>query len=351
MSTLRRSSAVRSAFHALALPAMLPAVLSAASADYKVVAHFKIGGGNASYDYLRVDPTARRIFVAHEKRFEVIDADTGAKLGEIAPTTRAHGVAIAPEAGHGFASSGIDDTVTMFDLATLKTLKTIKSGGSNPDGIEYDPETKRVYVGNHGGGGVTVIDPVSGDIVTTIPIEGKLEGITFDGRGQGYVNLEDKSAVAVFDTHTLKQKAVWSAAPGEGGTGLDIDKKTHRLFSACANNKIVVLDSDTGKVIATPASGEDPDGLVFDPSTSRIFSSNPDGTMSIIQEESADKFTPLPTVTTAPGCKTIALDAKTGRVVTCAPKFGPKPAQVKGGPKPKAPVLPDTFEVVVVGLK
>ena len=106
MSTLRRSSAVRSAFLALALPAMLPAVLSAASADYKVVAHFKIGGGNASYDYLRVDPTARRIFVAHEKRFEVIDADTGAKLGEIAPTTRAHGVAIAPEAGHGFASSG-----------------------------------------------------------------------------------------------------------------------------------------------------------------------------------------------------------------------------------------------------
>jgi DNA-binding beta-propeller fold protein YncE len=329
---------------------VVPAVLNAAD-DYKVVAHFKIGGGNASYDYLRVDSVARRIYVAHEKRFEVIDADSGKKIGEIAPATRAHGVALAPEAGHGFASSGIDDTITMFDLKTLATIKQIKSTGSNPDAIEYDPQTKRVYAGNHGGGGITVLDPITGDIVTTIAIEGKLEGIDFDGRGQGYVNLEDKSSVAVFDTKTLKPKAVWSAAPGEGGTGLAVDAKNHRIFTACANNKVVVLDSDTGKVVATPASGEDPDGLTFDPSTGRIFTSNPDGTITIIQQTSPDTYAPLQTVTTLPGCKTIAFDAKTGRVVTCAPKFGPKPAPVKGGPKPKAPVLPDTFEVVVVGVK
>lgn len=328
-----------------------PAFLSAASADYKVVANFKIGGPPASYDYLRVDPVARRIYVAHEKRFDVIDADTGKKIGEIAPATRAHGVALAPESGHGFASSGIDDTITMFDLKTLATIKTIKSTGSNPDAIEYDPQSKRIYTGNHGGGGITVIDPVSGDIVATIAIEGKLEAIDFDGRGQGFVNVEDKSSVAVFDTKTLKPKALWSSAPGEGGTGLAVDAKNHRVFSACANNKVVVLDSDTGKVVATPASGEDPDGLVFDPSTGRIFTSNPDGTMTIIQQTSADVYASLQTVTTSPGCKTIAFDAKTGRVVTCAPKFGPKPAQVKGGPKPKAPALPDSFEVVVVGLK
>ena len=140
-----------------------------------------------------------------------------------------------------------------------------------------------------------------------------------------------------------------SAAPGEGGTGLDIDAANHRLFSACANNKVVVLDSDTGKVIATPASGEDPDGLVFDPKSGNIFTSNPDGTISIIHEDSPNKFTSLPAVATAIGAKTIALDAKTGRVVTCAPKFGPKPPPVKGGAKPKAPILTGTFEVIVVG--
>lgn len=332
------------------LIAAVPAFLSAASADYQVVAHFKIGG-DGSYDYLRVDPVARRLYVAHEKRFEILDADTGKKLGEIAPITRAHGVALDPQSGHGFATSGIDDLITMFDPKTLATLKQFKSTGSNPDAIEFDPATKRIYVGNHGGGGVTVIDPASGDIVATIAIEGKLEALTFDGRGHGFVNVEDKSAVGVFDTATLKSTALWSAAPGEGGTGLAIDAVHHRLFSACANNKVVVLNSDTGKVVATVASGEDPDGLVFDPKTGRIFTSNPDGTITVIQQNSPDSYTTVQTVKTELGCKTIALDEKTGRLVTCAPAFGPKPAPVKGGPRPRAPILAGTFQVVVVGVK
>ena len=332
------------------LACLTPGLLRAADA-YQVVARFKIGGDTSYYDYLRVDAAARRLYVSNGKRFEVLDADTGKKLGQVGPATRAHGVAVASAAGHGFASSGIDDLITMFDLKTFATLRQIKSSGSNPDAIEYDPASNRIYAGNHGGGGVTVLDPVSGDIVGTIVIEGKLEGIDFDGRGQGYVNVEDKTAVAVFDTKTLKQKALWSAAPGEGGTGLAVDATHHRLFSACANNKVVVLDSDTGKVVATVTSGEDPDGLVFDPKTGRIFTSNPDGTITIIQQDTPDKYTPLQTVKTEIGCKTIALDTKTGRLVTAAPQFGPKPAPVKGGPKPKAPVLPDTFQVVVVGQK
>jgi len=322
-----------------------------AAEDYQVVARFKVGGDTGYYDYLRVDPAARRLYVSNGKHFDVLDADSGQKIGQVGPATRAHGVALASAAGHGFASSGIDDVITMFDLKTFATLRQIKSTGSNPDAIEFDPASNRIYAGNHGGGGITVIDPASGEIVGTIPVEGKLEGIDFDGRGQGYVNVEDKSAVAVFDTKTLKPKALWSAAPGEGGTGLAVDSVHHRLFSACANNKVVVLDSDTGKLITTVVSGEDPDGLVFDPKTSRIFTSNPDGTITIIQQDTPDKYTPRQTVKTEVGCKTIALDAKTGRVVTAAPKFGPKPAPVKGGPKPKAPVLPDSFQVVVVGLQ
>jgi len=345
-------SLIPRSFISLFTISVLSSALPAFAADnYKIVARYKAGAETWSYDYLRVDAPGRRIFVAHEKCVEVINADTGEKIGRLEPMTRAHGIALDPATGHGFASSGVNDQVTMFDLKTLATIKQFKSTGSNPDSIEYDPESKHVYTGNHGGGGVTVIDPATGDIVGTIPIEGKLEGIAFDGRGQGFVNVEDKSAVAVFDTHTLKPKGLWSAAPGEGGTGLAADPTNHRLFSACANNKVVVLDSDSGKVITTVASGEDPDGLAFDPKTNRIFTSNPDGTMSVIQQDSADKYTPMETAKTEPGCKTITLDAKTGNVVTCAPKFGPVPAPVKGGPRPRAPILPGTFEVVIVGIK
>jgi DNA-binding beta-propeller fold protein YncE len=332
---------------------LLAAFAVSARAQYKVVGHFPIGGDTSSYDYLRVDPANRRLYVAHEKRFEVLDADSGKKVGELGPVMRAHGVAVAPESGHGFAASGIDDLIIMFDLKTLVKIKQFKSSGSNPDSIEYDPETKRVYAANHGEtGDVTVIDPVSGDIVATVALKGgKLEGVAFDGRGQCFVNDEDKSSVQVFDTHTLKYKATWSSAPGEGGTGLACDAAHHRIFSACANNKVVVLDSDTGKVITTVASGEDPDGLTFDPKAGFIFASNPDGTMTVIKQNSADSYTALPPVATAIGAKTLNIDLATGRIYTCAPKFGPKPAPVKGGPKPKAPVLAGSFEVIVVGTK
>jgi DNA-binding beta-propeller fold protein YncE len=321
----------------------------AAPADYHIIAHYKIGGDSSGFDYLRVDPVARRLYIAHEKRFEVLDADTGNKLGEISPTKRAHGVALVPELNRGFASSGIDDQITVFDLKTLTTIKQVKSSGSNPDAIEYDPESKHVYAGNHGSGEIVVLDPASGDIVATLSLGGKLEGIGFDGRGQGYVIAEDKSAVHVFDTHALKAKATWSLAPGEGGTGLAIDTENHRLFAACGNNKAVVLDSDTGKLIATVAIGDDPDGLAFDPKNHRIFTSNSDGTITIIQQESADKYSVLQTVKTKPGCRTITIDSKTGYVITCAPQYGPKPAPVPGGPRPRAPIIADTFEAIVVG--
>jgi YVTN family beta-propeller protein len=340
--------------HALALLSIIAgsAALFAAAAktDYRIVAHYPIGDPG-SYDYLRVDAAARRLYVAHDKRVEVLDADTGKKIGEIGPTQRAHGIAISPETGHGFVTSGIDDQITMFDAKTLAVLKTVKSPGSNPDAIEYDPQSKRIYIGNHGSGEVVVIDPVSCEVVGTIAVGGKLEGLCFDGRGQGYVVAEDKSAVHVFDTKTLKAKATWSVAPGEGGTGIAIDAPHHRLFVACANEKAVVLDSDSGKVIATPTIGSDPDGITFEPKTGRIFSSNVDGTLTVIQEESPDTYTVVQNVKTSAGCRTITLDEKTGRVITCAPQYGPKPAPVKGGPKPKAPVLPGTFEAIVIGLK
>jgi YVTN family beta-propeller protein len=331
------------------LIALSLATASLAATEYHIVAHYKIGGDTSSFDYLRVDSAARRLYIAHEKRVEVLDADTGKKIGEIGPTKRAHGIAIVPELNHGFATSGVDDQITMFDLKTLAILKQVKSTGSNPDAIEYDPESKHIFIGNHGSGEVTVVDPASGDIIATLPLGGKLEGLAFDGRGQGYVIAEDKSSVHVFDTHALKAKTSWSFAPGEGGTGIAVDAPNHRLFAACGNNKAVILDSDTGKLISTVTIGDDPDGLTFDPKNHRIFTSNVDGTITIIQQESADKYSVLQNVKTAPGCKTITFDAKTGYVVTCAPQYGPKPARVPGGPAPRAPIIADTFEAIVVG--
>jgi YVTN family beta-propeller protein len=330
----------------------LVSAVHAADAEYRVVARFPVGGEGGYYDYLRVDPAERRLYIAHQAKVDVLDADSGKRIGEIGGLKRAHGIAIAPESGHGFATSGIDDQITMFDAKTLAVIKQVKSTGSNPDAIEYDADTKRIYVANHGSGDVTVLDPTSGDVVGTVKFgDGKLEGIGFDGRGNGFVNAEDKSSVYVFDLKTLAPRAKWSSAPGEGGTGLAVDGPHHRIFTACANNKVVVLDSDSGKVIATPAIGDDPDGLVFEPATGRVFVSNVDGTLTIIQQESADKYSVRQTVKTQTGCRTITLDPKTGRVVTCAPQFGPKPAPVPGGPRPKAPAIPGSFEALVVGVK
>jgi DNA-binding beta-propeller fold protein YncE len=322
------------------------------AAEYHVVARLPIGGEGPGYDYLRVDSSARRLYVAHQKVVNVLDADSGKVIGEIDGLNRAHGIALSPETGHGFATSGIDDQITMFDLKSLAVLKRIKATGSNPDAIEYDSGTKRVYAACHGSGDVTVLDPESGEVVGTVKFgDGKLEGLAFDGRGQGFVNAEDKSAVYVFDVKTLQPKAKWSSAPGEGGTGLVIDAPHHRLFTACGNNMVVVLDSDSGKVVATPAIGADPDGVAFEPKTGRIFSSNNDGTLSILQQKSPDSYVALQTVTTQPGCRTITLDEKTGRVVTCAPKFGPAPAPVKGGPRPRPTPIPGSFEAIVIGEK
>ena len=339
----------------LALHAATPAPASANTNAYSIVARFAVPTQSTSYDYLRADPAARRLYVTLGKTVAVLDLDTGKPLGEITGLMRAHGVAISPDTGHGFATSGIDDQITMFDTKTLATIKLIKSTGSNPDAIEYDPGTKRIYAANHGSGAITVIDPATGDIAGAIDFgeDNRLEGIAFDGRGRGFVNVENKNAVLVFDLATLKPLAKWPAAPNEGGTGLACDPATRRLFTATnGSNKMTVLDSDTGKVITSVPTGEDADGLAFDPATKRIYVPCVDGTLTIIQQQTPDTYTVLQTLPTQRGCRTITLDAQTNRVLTCSPKYGPAPAPVKGAPKSSRPVpLPGTFEVLVIGTK
>src|SRR5665213_2536005 len=185
------------------LPLFLALALTSGAAEFKVIAHYPIAG-EVRYDYLRVDPDMRRLYVSHSTRVEVLDADTGAKIGEISPMKGIHGIAIVPQLKRGFITSGGDRTVVMFDVDTLKILKVIPGLGVKPDAIEYDPDTKMIYVANGASGGVTVIDPVKGEIAATVPITGKLEGLAFDGKGRLFVNTEDISMIQVIDTHTLK---------------------------------------------------------------------------------------------------------------------------------------------------
>jgi DNA-binding beta-propeller fold protein YncE len=327
---------------------LLASAVASVAADFSVVAHYPIGG-EVRFDYLRVDADARRLYVSHATRVEVLDADTGKVIGQIAPMNGIHGIAIVPQLKRGFITAGSDRAVVMFDVDTLKITKVITGLGIKPDAIEYDPETQRIYVANGSSGGVTVIDPAKGEIVTTVPIDGKLEGMAFDGKGRLFVNTENKSMIQVIDTHALKAVASWPIAPVEGGTGLAIDVANHRLFSAGGNGKLAVVDSDTGAVIATPDIGDDPDGDAFDAANGLIFTSSVMGTITVIHEDSPNSYSVVQTVPTAFGARTISLDTKTGRVFVSTGKFGDAPAPTDQNPHPRRPGVPGTFEVIVVG--
>ncbi len=337
----------------LVLLAVCSARLALASGESRVVAHYPIGGPLSGvrgiYDYLRVDPQTRRLYVAHGQAVDVLNADTGAKVGTIAPAPGAHGIALVPELGVGFTTNAGPREVAMFDLNTLKVLKSIRYTGVKPDAIEYDPHTRRVYVANGDSGDVTVIDPAAGSIVATVQLGGKLEAIAFDGNGRMFVNAEDKSVIHVVDTQALKLVASWPLDPAEGPTGLAIDAKTHRLFAACGNEKLAVVDSDTGAVVATPTVGKDPDGAAFDPERGLIYTSNLEGTLSVIHEDTPNSYRAVQTLPTAYGARTIALDPATGRVFLPSGQFGEAAAPTKENPEPRRPLLPNTFEILVIG--
>ncbi len=311
-----------------------------------MIAQYPIGGNDTGYDYLRVDALTRRVFVAHANRVEVLNVDTGEKLGEIAGMHGVHGIELIAELGKGYTSNGLDRTVTVFDRDTLKIRKVIRYTGVKPDAIQYDPQTRRLFVVNGGASGdVTVIDPVSDAIVDTLDLGGsKLEQIGFDGRGRAFVNDEGKSVIHVFDTHSLQPVANWSLGGCEEPTGMAVDRRHHRVFAACGNQKLAVLDADSGRVVATPAIGKEPDGAVFDPKTDRIFTSNKEGTLSVLKEVSPDRYETLQTLTTRPGARTLAMDENTGRIFMPTARFGP--AAAGGG---SAPILPQTFTLLVAG--
>ncbi|MBS0393120.1 MAG: PQQ-binding-like beta-propeller repeat protein [Proteobacteria bacterium] len=320
------------------------------SATYHVAQRIPIGGSDTSYDYLRLDPATQHLYVAHGTRVDVLDASTGAHIGEIGRLAGAHGIEFPGEGPSGFATSGVDRAVVMFDRRSLKIQRFIKYTGVKPDALAFDPASRRLFVVNGGTtGDLTVIDPASGAIIATVELQGgKLEQIAFDGRGRGYVNDEKQSVVHVFDSRTLEPIARWPLGPGEEPTGLAMDRAGGRIFAACGNRLLVVVDIATGRVVATAPIGADPDGAAYDAGRGRVFTSNRDGTLSVVREVAPGRFVPEQTVKTAPGARTIALDESSGRLFLPYAEFGPAPPPTPAVPEPAAPMIPGSFGVLVV---
>ena len=315
--------------------------------DYKVVKKAALGG-EGGWDYLKVDADARRLYISRGTHVIVVDADSLSPVGDIPDTPGVHGIAIAGDLGRGFTSNGRDDSVTIFELGTLKPLGRVKTG-ANPDAILYDPFTHRVFAFNGRSGDVTVIDAKAGTVAGTIPVGGKLEFGVTDGAGRVFVNVEDKSEIAALDASGMKVVARWPLSGCDEPSGLAIDVAHRRLFAVCGNKHMAVVDADKGRLVATVPIGEGPDAAAFDPERQLAFSSNGEGTLTVVKEVSPEKFEVLQTLPTQRSARTMALDSKTHNIFTVAAEFGERPAPTAEQPRPRPPVLPGSFAVLVVG--
>jgi DNA-binding beta-propeller fold protein YncE len=326
---------------------LLATFSTAADSGYHVIKTHKLGG-EGGWDYLNLDNSSRRLYISRATHVIVIDADSGKPVGDIPDTPGVHGIALAPELGRGFVSNGREGTVTIFDIDTLKLITKVKVG-DNPDAILYDPATKRVFTFNGKSQDSTVIDAAKGTVLGTIKLEGKPEFAVSDGKGEIFVNIEDKSQLDAIDPNKLEVKSRWPLAPCQEPSGLAMDRKNRRLFSGCDNKMMAVVDANSGKVIATPAIGEGVDATAFDEGTGLAFASCGEGVLTVVREESPSKFTVAENVKTQEGARTLALDEKNHQVLVVTAKFGPPPPPTPENPHPRHTILPDSFVVLVVG--
>jgi DNA-binding beta-propeller fold protein YncE len=328
--------------------ALVPAVRAQDPlARYDKVHKLEIGG-DGGWDFIEVDPATRRLFVTRGNRVVVLDLETEKVVGEIPDTPGVHGVAFVADLGRGFTSNGQDSSVTVFDTKTLKTLAKVKANG-RPDIIYFEPVSRRVFTFNHGTNDTTAIDPDSMKVVGTLALSGVPELAVSDEKAHIFVNTEDTSEIVEFDARTLKIIKRFSLAPGDAPTGLAFDPKTRKLFSTCANKKLVIADADSGKVVQTLEIGPGPDGCVLDAATGLIFGScGGDGTLAIVRPKQDGTYEVARTVKTQVSAKTLALDPKTHRIYLSAATAAPAPATPtkKGG---RRSYVPGSFVVVVVG--
>jgi DNA-binding beta-propeller fold protein YncE len=330
------------ALAAAAAPSIATAQTS--TAGYHVTHKYAVGG-DGGWDYVTVDADGNRLFLSRGTHAMVIDLATGSLLGDIPNTLGIHGVAVAPDLNRGFTSNGRDSSVTIFDYKTLAPITVLKIPARNPDAIMYDPATKRVFTFNGGTSNATAIDAANGTVVGNVDLAGKPEGAVSEG-GKVYVNIEDKSEIAVFDPKTLAVLARWPLAPCEEPSGLAIDRVHQRLFAGCGNKTMAIVDMQTGKVVASVPVGDGVDGAGFDAESQSAFTSNGEGSITVVHEDTPDKYTVVATVPTQRGARTMAVNPKTHRLYTVSADFGPTPAPTADRPRPRPPMIPGTFVVL-----
>ena len=322
----------------------------AADGPYKFVREIPIDG-EGGWDILTIDSTAHRLYLSHSTKVVVIDLEKNAISGEIADTPGVHGFIAVPEAGRGFSSNGKEAKASVVDLQTLKTVSKVDTGES-PDALVYEPEHGEVYIFNHRGSSVTVLNAKAAKAVRTTQLSGSPEFAVVDTTaGRIYCNIEDKNEVAAIDTAKHEVVAHWPLGPGEGPSGIALDAAHHRLFSTCENKLMTMLDTESGKVVATVPIGEGPDGGAFDDKTQFAFASCADGTTTIAKEVAPDKLTVVQTLKTQRGARTMAIDPTTHLIYLPAAEFESTPTPSPGVERQRPKIVPNTFKLLVYGPK
>jgi YVTN family beta-propeller protein len=322
-----------------------------ANSDLQVLQRWKVGGAG-TWDYLTLDAAGKRLFVSRSTRVDVISTDSGKVIGTIPNTLGVHGIALAENTKRGYTSNGKADSVTVFDSDSLAVIREVKLAAHNPDAILYEPVGKHIFTFNGKSKDVTVLDASSLEVVATLAVPDKPEFAVDDGNGHIFVNIESEAGqMTVIDSRKLSVIRTIPLPGCASPSGLAIDKAHHRLFSVCDGKIMVVTDADTGKQVARVPVGEGPDAAAFDPKRGLAFSSNGDGTLTVVREESADRYSVQATVPTQRGARTMALDPATGKVYVVTADFGPPPAATPEQPHPRPVPVPDTFTVLVIGAR
>jgi YVTN family beta-propeller protein len=325
--------------------------LAAAAADstLSVQQHWKIGG-SGGWDYLSLDASGQRLFVSRGTRVDVVNTRTGMVIGSIPDTIGVHGIALAEGSRRAYTSNGRDDSVTEFDLDSLKIIQKAKVPGHNPDAILFEPKGKHVFTFNGASKDVTVLDATTLQVVATLPVPDKPEFAVQDGAGLIFVNIEsEQGQMVVIDAGTLTVKATWPLPGCEGPSGLAIDRDHHRLFSVCDNKTMVVTDATTGKQVARLPIGERPDAAAYDAKRARAFSSNGEGTLTEVVFESPDNYRVVANLATQRGARTMALDPSSGKIYLATADFTPAAPATAEQPHPRPAPVDGSFTILVAG--
>jgi DNA-binding beta-propeller fold protein YncE len=322
--------------------ATVTSLLAQSSSSYRVTHTYTLGG-DGGWDYIVPDPPNHRLFIARQNRLMVVDEDTGTLLGEVTGINGAHGTAVAEASGHGFATSGNDQSVVMFDLKTFKALGRIPAA-EDADAIVYDGPSNRVFTLNGDAHSSTVIDARAGKLITNIPLGGKPEYGASAGDGKVYANLTDTNEVVEIDAKAATVARRWPTAPCERPVSMAIDTVHHRLFSGCRSGVMAVSDYQAGKVVATLPIGMGVDGAGYDADSGNAFASNANGSLTVIHQDTPDQYRVIENVPTPQGSRNMGLDPTNHRVFLVSAKFGPVPEGVRRRP----PVLPGTFTLMVI---